>query len=86
MRILMELIDLSINRNPSSETTSFTDDLYPPIGRNPYDQMRYVEITNTGTPVTGVNPNWEAFNLWTQIELEVDKIKKLSCNRKYHQR
>lgn len=73
-----------IDRKPSSETASFKSSAYPTVENDSYTQMPYVEITNTGAPVTGINPNWEAFNLWTQVEQKIDKIKKLSCNRKYH--
>lgn len=61
----------------------FSNDLYQPIGKNSFEEMQYVEITNSGTPAAGINPNWDAFNLWTRVEQEADRIKKLPCNRKY---
>lgn len=47
---------------------------------NDLDDMKYVELSNTGIPSIGYKLNEDAFKMWRSIEEDIDKIKTMKCN------
>lgn len=67
-------------RIPTSTTAELDD--FPAVNRESLDRVPFVEITNSGDPTIGFNPNREAFELWNRINEQIDELKRHGCNDK----
>lgn len=70
----------SFDRIPSSESGLLSSDQNPVVPQSG-DVLPFVEVTNTGIPVVGTNPNWPAYEFWTELEADANAIKSMACNQ-----